>query len=60
MTLCGTSEYFAPEVLKQCGYDKMVDYWAIGIIIYEMIIGVTPFHNKNKSLLMLNISKKPL
>ena len=60
MTQCGTSEYFAPEVLKQCGYDKMVDYWAVGILIYEMTFGVTPFFSRNKHELMLNIQKKPL
>ena len=47
-TNCGTAEYFAPEVLKRCGYDHMVDYWAIGILIYEMIVGITPFFDKNK------------
>ena len=51
-TYCGTAEYFAPEVLKQCGYDNMVDYWAIGILIYEMIVGVTPFFSRNKHELM--------
>ena len=51
-TYCGTAEYFAPEVLKQCGYDNMVDYWAIGILLYEMIVGVTPFFSRNKHELM--------
>ena len=59
-THCGTAEYFAPEVLKQCGYDRMVDYWAIGILIYEMMIGITPFFSRNKHELMQNIQRKQL
>ena len=60
MTHCGTGEYFAPEVLKQCGYDHMVDFWAMGILIYEMLVGVTPFFSRNKHELLQNIREKPL
>ena len=59
-THCGTAEYFAPEVLKQCGYDRMVDYWAIGVLIYEMMVGVTPFFSRNKHELMQNIQRKAI
>ena len=59
-THCGTAEYFAPEVLKQCGYDQMIDFWAIGILIYEMLVGVTPFFSRNKHECMENIQRKPL
>lgn len=38
-TLCGTPEYIAPEVLVAKGHNKAVDYWSMGILIYEMLAG---------------------
>lgn len=42
-TLCGTPEYIAPEVLLNKGHGKPVDWWTLGILIYEMIVGYPPF-----------------
>merc|ERR1712157_349349 len=42
-TLCGTPEYLAPEVVLGKGHDKGVDYWGVGILIYEMLAGISPF-----------------
>merc|ERR1712028_118169 len=42
-TLCGTPEYIAPEVLLNKGHGKPVDWWTMGILIYEMIVGQPPF-----------------
>lgn len=42
-TLCGTPEYIAPEVLLHKGHGKPVDWWTLGILIYEMIVGYPPF-----------------
>ncbi|OQR88318.1 cGMP-dependent protein kinase [Achlya hypogyna] len=42
-TLCGTQEYLAPEFVLNTGHDIAVDYWAYGVLIYEMLLGYTPF-----------------
>jgi serine/threonine protein kinase len=52
---CGTPEYLAPEMVSMEGHDMTVDWWALGILIYEMTIGVTPFYNKNRQMLQSKI-----
>ncbi|KAJ0425566.1 kinase-like domain-containing protein [Aspergillus carlsbadensis] len=51
----GTEEYIAPEVIKGCGHTSAVDWWTLGILIYEMLYGTTPFKGKNRNTTFGNI-----
>ncbi|CAG9323380.1 unnamed protein product [Blepharisma stoltei] len=59
-SFCGSIAYLAPEILRQKGHGKAVDWYLLGVLLYEMLIGVPPYFSNNKKQLLSNIQKAPL
>lgn len=53
----GTEEYIAPEVIKGCGHTSAVDWWTLGILIYEMIFATTPFKGASRNATFSNVMR---
>ena len=59
-SLVGTPNYIAPEVLQQRPYNQACDWWSVGVILYEMVIGRPPFMAHTTKETQYNVSIRPL
>jgi len=59
-SFCGSPAYLAPEMLRRSGHGKSVDWYLLGVLLYEMLVGIPPYYSNNKEQLYENIQRGPL
>ena len=59
-SFCGSIAYLAPEMLNRCGHGKAVDWYLLGVLFYELLVGVPPYFTANQEQIFRNIQKAEL
>lgn len=59
-SFCGSIAYLAPEMLKQSGHGKAVDWYLLGVLLYEMLVGTPPYYSLNREEIFRNIENSHL
>ena len=54
-SFCGSPAYLAPEMIKKVGHGKSIDWYLLGVLLYEMLVGIPPYYSNNKEQLYENI-----
>jgi serine/threonine protein kinase len=56
----GTPAYFAPEIVTRSGHTRMLDWYNLGVLLYELLVGIPPFYAREREELYENIKKAPI
>ncbi len=59
-SFCGSYAYLAPEMVKKAGHGKAVDWYLLGVLIYEMLCGIPPYYDNDREVLFFNIVNQDL
>ena len=59
-SFCGSYAYLAPEMVKKSGHGKSVDWYLLGVLMYEMLEGIPPYYDNDKETLFSNILNNPI